>query len=73
MRISATSSMGFVPTKVAGRALVEPVRVTVMVPFGSAAAMTWLLVTTSPSAEMIIPVPWSSLPCPLTSMETTEG
>ena len=32
MRMSATSSIGLVPTKVAGRLLVDPLRVTVMVP-----------------------------------------
>src|SRR5665213_3066316 len=40
MRMSATSSTGFVPTKVAGNAVVDPVRVTVMVPPGTEAAMT---------------------------------
>src|SRR3974390_1799723 len=33
--------------------------------------MTWLLVITSPSDVMIMPVPWSSLDPDLTSMETT--
>ena len=40
MRMSATSSIGFVPINVAGNALVEPVRVTVIVPPFAAAAMT---------------------------------
>ncbi len=73
MRISATSSMELVPTSVAGSALVDPVRVTVIVPPPTAAAITWLFVTTRPLDEMIMPVPWSSLPPPLTSIETTEG
>ena len=54
-------------------AFVDPVRVTVIVPPLTAAAMTWLLVTTRPFAVMIMPVPWSSLPAPFTSIETTEG
>ena len=58
MRMSATSSMGLVPTSVAGRLFVEPVRVTVMVPpLPTAAAITWLLVTTRPFDVMIMPVP----------------
>ena len=36
-------------------------------------SITWLLVTTSPLGLMIIPVPSSSLPCDLTSMDTTAG
>ena len=35
--------------------------------------MTWLLVTTSPSEVMIIPVPSSSSLPALTSIETTAG
>ena len=70
--INATSSMGLVPTSVARSALVDPVRVTVIVPLCTAAAMTWLFVTTRPLDEMIIPVPWSSIPLPFTSMETTD-
>jgi hypothetical protein len=35
--------------------------------------MTWLLVITSPLELMIMPVPSSSSPCDLTSMETTAG
>ena len=73
MRMSATSSIGFVPTSVAGRLFVVPLRVTVMVPPLTAAAITWLFVTTSPLLEMIMPVPWSSSPLPFTSMLTIEG
>ena len=40
MRMSATSSTGFVPTKVAGSLFVDPLRVTVIVPPLTAAAMT---------------------------------
>ena len=40
MRMSATSSMGLVPTNVAGSLFVDPLRVTVMVPPPTAAAMT---------------------------------
>ena len=36
-------------------------------------SITWLLVITSPLDVMIMPVPSSSLPCDLTSMETTAG
>jgi len=39
---------GLVPMSVAGKALVDPVRVTVIVPPFTAAAITWLLVTTRP-------------------------
>ena len=57
MRMRATSSMGLVPTSVAGNALVEPVRVTVIVPPFTAAAITWLLVMTRPFFVMTMPVP----------------
>ena len=70
----ATSLAGSVPTRVAAWAFVVPDSVTVMVPLPPASrAMTWLLVMTMPSEEMIMPVPWSSEPWDFTSIETTAG
>ena len=59
----------------AGRALVWPYSVTVMLPpvVLVKSSITWLFVITSPFEVMIIPVPSSSLPPALTSMETTAG
>jgi hypothetical protein len=73
IRIKATSSTGLVPTNVAEIDFVVPLRVTVIEPPLTAAAMTWLFVTTSPFFEMIMPVPSSSSPLPVTSMLTVEG
>ncbi len=59
-----------------GSALVCPYSVTVMVawlPFCTKSSITWLFVTTSPSDVMIMPVPSSSAPFDLTSIDTTAG